>query len=478
MANTLITPTWVLKDVARVAVNLLKFASQIERWYDDKYKVGGAKAGYTVSGRLPQRFRTTKGQAFQAQPINDVTVPVTLTDQATIGTSWSTADATVVVEDVRRRYVNPAGEQLANTIDFDGLTRMTPLVAHSVGTPGTRRPPGLTYTTGAAKMTLVAVPMAGRTAILDPIHMVNLIQDTSTLFNPSAAISENYREGQFGRNQLGIAEWYQDQNRYLHTTGSFASSTPLVQGANQTGSSLTVNGWAAGGQLNAGDVLRVAGVFEVTPQNYASTGQLQQFVVTATTIAAAGAMTIPISPPIIPTGNLQNVTASPANGAAVIPRGSTITPGAGTMAATASANSLLFHPEAFILAMADLDADLDGATVARMSDHEMDVSLRCVQPQSAEDTERCRAVTLCMATNSSGPIGRAGCGARGGSDGIDCNHARGALRGERYENHRRLSDRLCRGQRRPRRERTDAADRRRGRRRRTGAPRAGGHGPG
>jgi hypothetical protein len=133
----------VLKDVARVAVNMLKFAANIERWYDDKFKAGGAKVGYTVSGRLPQRFRTTKGQAFQAQPINDQTVPVTLTDQANIGTAWSTADATVAIEDVRRRYVNPAGEQLANTMDLDGHTRMTPLVAHRwrAGTPPTSRPP-------------------------------------------------------------------------------------------------------------------------------------------------------------------------------------------------------------------------------------------------------------------------------------------------------------------------------------------------
>lgn len=390
MANTFITPTWVLKDVARVAVNMLKFAANIERWYDDKFKAGGAKVGYTVSGRLPQRFRTTKGQAFQAQPINDVTVPVTLTDQANIGTSWSTADATVVVEDVRKRYVNPAGEQLANTIDYDGLTRMTPTVYHSVGTPGTPPTSRLTYTTGAAKMTLVAVPMNGRVAVLDPIHMVNLIQDTSTLFNPSATISENYREGQFGRNQLGIAEWYQDQNRYIHTTGSFTTSTPLVNGANQTGSTLNTNGWASGAAtLNAGDVFTIAGVYEVNPQNYASTGQLMQFVVTATTTSVGVNMaTLPISPAIIPSGNLQNVTASPANGAAIIPLGSTITTGSGTMAATASAQSLLFHPEAFILAMADLDADLDGATVARISDNEMNVSLRYVKQYSAQSDQK------------------------------------------------------------------------------------------
>ena len=391
MANTFTTPTWVLKDVARVAVNMLKFAANIERWYDDKFKAGGAKVGYTVSGRLPQRFRTTKGQAFQPQPINDQTVPVTLTDQANIGTAWSTADATVAIEDVRRRYVNPAGEQLANTMDLDGLTRMTPTVAHSVGVPGVPPTSRLTYTTGNAKLTLVAVPNNGRVAVLDPIHMVNLIQDTSTLFNPSATISENYREGQFGRNQLGVAEWYQDQNRYQHTTGSFVSSTPVVQGANQTGSSLTVNGWGAGATLNAGDVIEVNGMFEVNPGSYVSNGQLMQLVVQATTVAVAGAMTIPIAPPIIPgPSNQQTVSASPLNGAVVMPRGSTITVAAptGTMTATSSPQSLIFHPEAFIFAMADLDADLDGATVARVSDNELNISLRYVKQYSAQSDQK------------------------------------------------------------------------------------------
>ena len=375
MANTFITPTWVLKDVARVAVNNLTFAANIERWYDSRYKVGGAKAGYTVSGRLPQRFRTTKGQAFQAQPINDQTVPVTLTDQANIATSWSTADATMVIEDVRRRYINPAGEQLANTIDFDGLWRMTPTVYNSVGTPGIPPTSKALFMTAGARLTKAAVPMGGRIAVLDPIHMSNLVQDTFTLFNPGAVVSENYRTGQFGRSQLGVAEWYQDQNVYIHTTGSFASSTPLVFGANQTGNSLITNGWVTA-TLNKGDVFTVAGVYQVNPQNYATTGALQQFVVKETVSDTAGSMTIQIEPAIIPSGNLQSVTGSPANGAAIIPLGSTITTGAGTMAATSSPNSLVFHPEAFILAMADLDADLPGAEVSRVADNELNISLR------------------------------------------------------------------------------------------------------
>ena len=161
MANTFITPTWVLKDVARVAVNMLKFAANIERWYNDKYKVGGAKAGYTVGGRLPQRFRTTKGQAFQAQPINDQVVPVTLTDQANIATAWSTADATMVIEDVRKRYVHPAAEQLANTIDFDGLNRLTPTVWKSEGTPGVTPTSRATFLTANARLTKVGYRSTG-----------------------------------------------------------------------------------------------------------------------------------------------------------------------------------------------------------------------------------------------------------------------------------------------------------------------------
>jgi hypothetical protein len=93
-------------------------------------------------------------------------------------------------------------------------------------------------------------------------------------------------------------------------------------------------------------------------------------------------MTLSIAPPIITSGALQTVTVSPADDAAIIPLGSTITTSSGTMAATISPQNLLFHPEAFIFAMADLDADLPGAEVARVSDNELNVSLRYVRQYS------------------------------------------------------------------------------------------------
>src|SRR5438874_1176822 len=113
MANALITPNWVLKRTGRLAINNLKFANNVDRSYDDEYIQAGAKVGDTISLRLPQRFVTTKGQAFQQQAITDQIVPVTLTDQANVGIAFSSFQMTVDVDDYTGRYVEPAAVQLA-----------------------------------------------------------------------------------------------------------------------------------------------------------------------------------------------------------------------------------------------------------------------------------------------------------------------------------------------------------------------------
>ena len=84
MANSLVTPTWYTKEVARILVNNLKFASNVNRTYDDAYVQSGAKVGYTVNARMPQRYQVTEGQALQTQALNDQFVPITLTHQKNI----------------------------------------------------------------------------------------------------------------------------------------------------------------------------------------------------------------------------------------------------------------------------------------------------------------------------------------------------------------------------------------------------------
>ena len=393
MANSLVTPTWYTKEVARILTNSLKFAANVNRTYDDAYVQAGAKVGYTVNARLPQRFTVTEGQALQTQGINDQYAPITLTHQKNVAYSWSTASMTQEIEEVRKRYVAPAATALANVIDYDGLNTVYTDVYQSVGVPGTTPSSNLTYLQANAKLTNSAVPSDGRVAVLDPTSMVTLANANLALFNPSAQISEQYREGQFASRALGVSEWYEDANVAKFTTGSYTTSTPLINGASQTGSSLVTDGWASSAAtLNKGDIFTIAGVYAVNPVSYASTGALQQFVVTATTTSSGVDMAaLPISPSIITSGQLQTVTASPADNAAITVVGA----GASTMTATVTSQSLLYHPDAFALVMADLHRPSSGAEATTVRSKELGISIRMVQQyQIGTDSEPTRLDVL------------------------------------------------------------------------------------
>lgn len=379
MANTIATSRWVTKEVARGFVNSVVFIANVNRSYDDQYQQSGAKVGNTVNARLPQTFIAADGQAMQLQAIYDQTVPITLSNQKHVAFGWSSAEETTELDNIRERYVQPGADALANAADVLAFQNVYRDIYQSVGTPGATPSTTLTYLQAGVKLSDSATPLRGRVAVLDTMAMATIANTASSLFNPSAVISENYREGMFGRKQLGIDEWYQDQNRPAHTTGTFTSSTPLVNGASQTGASLITDGWASGAtSLKKGDVFTVGGVFQVNPQSKASTGRLQQFVVTADISDTSGAMTIAISPSIITSGQLQTVNASPANDAVITVLGATAA-SSGTLATTVSPQSLVYHPDAFAFVMADLVKPGAGAKASVARSKQYGFSVRMVE---------------------------------------------------------------------------------------------------
>jgi hypothetical protein len=379
MANTIATPQWTTKEVARGFVNEVVFLDHVNRTYDDQYKQAGARVGNTVNARLPQRWQVTDGQALQLQNIYDQTVPITLTNQKNVAFGYSSAQATTELDDIRTRYVKPGAEALANAADVLAFNAVYADIYNSLGTPGTTPSATLTYLQAGVKLTDGSAPMMDRCAVLDPMAMVTIANTSSTLFNPSAKIGENYSKGQFGRDQLGIGWWGQDVNRPVHTTGTFTASTPLVNGASQTGASLITDGWASGAtSLKKGDVFTIAGVNSVNPQSYASTGRLQQFVVTSNISDTTGDMTIGISPSIVTSGQLQTVDASPANDAAITVLGATAA-SSGTLATTNSPQSLVYHPDAFAFVMADLMKPGAGALSTTVRSKKFGFSIRMVE---------------------------------------------------------------------------------------------------
>jgi len=376
MANTIVNTEWVTFEVAKYFVNSLRGVAQFDRQYSDEYVQNGAKVGDTVRVRLPQQFEASEGDALVEQNLLDRTVNVILNRRRHVGFGWSSAQATTDIDDIKARYVQPAAETLANVYDRVSLADVYKSVYNAIGTLGTTPNAALTYLQARVKILDFAGPDEGLVAVLDPLANATIANSTSALFHPGGKVSENWTKGQFANEQLGIAKWFTDQNIPRFTSGACAAaSTPLVNGAGQTGSSIITDGWGAASAPVKGDIVTFAAVYAVNPISKESTGRLHQFVLTATPTPGTD-ITLRISPSIITSGSLQNVTAAPAENATVTFWSMAA---GGTQAATVSPQNLVFHPQAFASVMADLVMPNGGAKGTRVSSKMINISMRYVE---------------------------------------------------------------------------------------------------
>jgi hypothetical protein len=195
----------------------------------------------------------------------------------------------------------------------------------------------------------------------------SILTATKLQFNDQSELGKQYRRGRMGV-ALGY-NWSMTQTTPRLISGSLGG-TPVIAGANQTGATLAISGLPANATVNAGDNFAVAGVFLTENISHISTGDLQQFVVTSSvTASGTGTATLPVYPSIIATGQYQNVSNAPANGAAI------------TFAAPANttySTGIAYHRDAYTLAFARLDEPrgVESAFVAQ--DEETGVSIRCV----------------------------------------------------------------------------------------------------
>lgn len=370
MANTLLSLSMITPMALDVLENELTFTKNVNREYDSSFGKSGAKIGQTLNIRKPTRntARTTPG--VQIEGTQETYVPVTLNNQYGNDASFTSKEMTLDVDYFAERILKPRVAAVANKIDYDGL-QLYKDVYQVVGTPGTTPATNLLYLQAGVKLDNSAAPKSDRTAVINPIAQATIIDAGKANFNPPTTLAEQYMTGNMGK-ALGM-KFNMDQNVAVSTIGAY-SGTPLINGASQTGSSLITDGWGLSltAFLAVGDVFTVAGVFAVNPQNRQSTGQLQQFVVTAAPNSdGSGNSTISISPAIVTSGPTQTVTASPADNAAITVYGA---------ASTSTVNNLVFCPDAFVFATAPLYMPTGGVIDAKtVRSKKLNMELRMVQ---------------------------------------------------------------------------------------------------
>lgn len=350
MANELLVIGDMANEAEMSLSNALGFTKTVTRSYDNRFGRTGAKIGNVANARLPAQFRFSDGLDIDVQSLNDAYRPVTLNKNYQRSWSMDRTEAYLSIDEMASRYIRPAMLSMASEIDRDGRTLANQYAFNTAGAPGS------TYN---SRDTYADLLIEARERIVENLGPTDeefyMVADSKfvgdgfkffglTTFNPQSVMGTAVTEGKIGASSIAGFKIMEQQSLARYSTGTYGG-TPLVNGANQSGSTLNTDGWSAPTTLDVGTVFTVAGVFAVNPQTKESTGALQEFVVTAKN-AAGATQALQIEPAIIPSGERQNVSGSPADNAAITVLGAT--------GLTGQKFALGYHPLAFTFACADV----------------------------------------------------------------------------------------------------------------------------
>lgn len=371
MSNVLVTSSILAKEGLAVLENMLDFAANVNRDYEGEFS-GNMSRGYapgqTINIKRPPRYQYRSGRVAVPQATVETTVPLTL-QQGGTEMVFSSLERTLSLSALEQK-MQAAMAPIANEIDRQGLELARFSTYNAVGTvgtlPNTQALALQAFTSVNQRLDEMGAPRDNqRCFVMNPALNGAIVSNLAGLFNPSGKISSQTNSGMV-ETMLGLKAGM-DQNVQTHTNGTQAATGTNINGAGQTGSTITVVG--LGGNITRGTVITLPGVFAVNPQSRQSTGQPAQFVVTAD--ALAGATTLQISPAIVPSGAFQNVTASPTTGAAFTILGA---------ANAAYTCSIGWHRDAFTLAAIPLYAPPGGkGVISSAVETHKGMSLRVVE---------------------------------------------------------------------------------------------------
>ena len=321
MANSFVFTDWVAPECLRLLENMLELASLANTDHRGEFEKDFA-IGDTTRIKFPQEWLVTDGMEFNSQAIARQYTTATMDNWLQIGFEWDSLEKALKMErsksEISEQYLKPAMAQMAQEMELRFVKYAILNTNNVVGALGTTPTAWSTY--AAARTRLVenagwgASPKRGMG--VSPQMMETMISNSLTQFNPTDAISSQYKQGSVGK-AAGF-DWYETMAYLPFTTGIIATQASVtVKGANQSGSQITLN-CTTGDTFKQGDRINLAAVNNVNPRTRQSTGRLKQFVVTQAATGASSAVTLNIYPSIVGPGSpYQNVDALPADTAAV-----------------------------------------------------------------------------------------------------------------------------------------------------------------
>ena len=373
MANNLLTNDIILKTALMEFSNNLVFAKTARRDYQDKFN---STTGSSIRIRKPTRYESRTGQNISVQAINEQYTNITVGEMVGVDVEVTSTELALQLDDFNREILNPAMITLANKID-SLLYDTSVEISNFVGVAGSAPNSFSIASDAESRLDSFGVPQGkDRFMMLKSFDAGSM---RTALYN---TFNENFNKDIILNGSMGNLsgfDCYSTQNIIRPSRGDASLTAPAVMGANQSGSSLIVDGLTASAVIKRGALFTIAGVNSLNPTSRTDTGQLAQFVVTADAQAVAGVATLSISindSGIVSTGPYRNVSILPPDNALL------------TFQATHTKN-IAYHREAFALVTIKLPelANGESAYQKNMMDPKAKINIRMTRQYKIDNDQ-------------------------------------------------------------------------------------------
>ena len=362
MSNTLLTIDMITKEALRLAHEKATFIGTINRQFDSSFGASSGKIGDTLRIRIPSQYTRRQGsRVMDVQDSVQVSTSLVVATQDGVDMRFNSRELALDLDSFSQLHLAPAMAGLISGIESDvlqGCTKATynwatnnsPLLQTNVTTMSAVS--SITAAQNArTRLNQGLAPKGDRSIQIDSGMMATMVAGMPAYFNPSNAISEQFREGLVSR--TAMADYYENERVFAMTTVSSVSVTSwrLQSFVSTAGSnSATVSTTQAipvGAVFTLGNA--TGAIMDVHPETKTVFSNAKQFTVVSTVFAAT--TTITFSPAIYWSGARQNV-GGVFTATSLVLSSLTINQ-AGTTSATFP-TGLMYHKDAFTFATAEL----------------------------------------------------------------------------------------------------------------------------
>ena len=121
MANSILTPSIITKEALRILHAQSNFLTKINRQYDSRFAVSGAKIGTSLDVRLPNKFTVRTGSTYSAQNMIERKVNLPVATIKGVDLTITDSELTLSLNDFSEQFLKPAMNQLASDIEYSAM---------------------------------------------------------------------------------------------------------------------------------------------------------------------------------------------------------------------------------------------------------------------------------------------------------------------------------------------------------------------